>query len=302
MSSLSSWLQAARPRTLPLALAATGMGNLLVFNTQNFKPVLCFLSILTTLFLQVLSNFANDYGDSIHGADGKDRKGPSRMVQSGVISPHQMKAAIWVFAFLSLVSGLTLLWVSFHSDWSAFFPLLSIGLLSIAAAYFYTNGKRPYGYMALGDASVFIFFGLVAVLATAYLHTQQVRWLDFLPAISLGFWSTAVLNLNNMRDMESDKAAGKHTVPLQLGILKAKIYQTVLVFGGILSLGFFGFLSGEIYLAGSLPGILVMLNALRGVFSTKENTGLDAFLKPQALGTFIAVLGMAVSRFLLSVF
>jgi len=299
MSLISTWIQAARPRTLPLALAATGMGNLLVFKTQSFMSAICLLSILTTLFLQILSNFANDYGDSIHGADNGDRKGPTRAVQSGKISLNGMKSAIYFFIAFSLVSGISLLFISFQTNWAAFIPVLMLGLLAIAAAYYYTNGAKPYGYMAMGDVSVFLFFGLVAVLATQYLHTREVQALFILPACSLGFWSTAVLNVNNMRDMDSDRNAGKHTIPLQLGIHNAKLYQTFLVAGGVLSLGAFGFFTGSAFILGSLPGVLLMIKALMGVWKTSVQAELDSFLKPQAVGTFLAVLGMFILKAIL---
>jgi len=296
MVSISSWILAARPRTLPLALGATGMGNLLVFKSPDFSFIVFLLSVLTTVELQILSNFANDYGDSIHGADGKNRKGPKRAVQSGEISPSNMKLAIIAFGGISLVSGLILLWVSFHTNWSAFVPVLCIGLLAIAAAYFYTNGKKPYGYLALGDVSVFLFFGLVAVLTTSYLHTLQIHAADFLPAISMGFWSTAVLNLNNMRDIESDHSAGKFTIPIKIGLFHAKVYQTILVIGGIITLILFCVFQKNWYTLGAFPGCFIMMNSLVGIWKTQENSLLDRYLKPQALGTFLAVLGMAILK------
>jgi len=294
MPSLKDWISSARPRTLPLALAATGMGNVLALPSADFKAGVFVLSIVTTLFLQILSNFANDYGDSIHGADGKTREGPSRAVQAGIISAGSMKNAILLFAGLSLVSGLVLLYQSFQSDWGDFLPLLFIGVLAIAAAYFYTNGKKPYGYMALGDASVFLFFGLVAVMATTYLHTKTIALETIFPAIALGFWSTAVLNLNNMRDMKSDQTAGKFTIPLFLGFKKAKVYQTFLVVGGIANLAAFCgiFPKGTQLFLGSIPGLVVMLVALSKSLKTEIPVRLDPYLKPQALGTFLAVLGM----------
>lgn len=296
MATITTWLKAARLRTLPLALAATGMGNLLVSSKAEFKPMVAVLSILTTLFLQILSNFSNDYGDSIHGADHSGRKGPSRMVQSGQLSMGAMKTGIGLMAFLSLASGLALLWISFQDDWSRLLPLLALGLLAIAAAYFYTNGKVPYGYRAMGDISVFLFFGCTAVLATSYLHTGQLESSGILPSISLGFWSTAVLNLNNMRDIPSDAQAGKQTIPLKLGIRKAKQYQTLLVFGGMLALALFGWNQHQWYLLGAVPGCFLMLKAWIGTLKTTDYAGLDAYLKPQAIGTFLAVLGMAVFK------
>jgi 1,4-dihydroxy-2-naphthoate polyprenyltransferase len=296
MHFLQNWLEAARLRTLPLALGVTGMGNVLVFKDLGFRWDIMCLSLLTTLLLQILSNFANDYGDSVHGADHKNRKGPQRAVQSGKIQPMHMKRAILIFALLSLVSGLSLLRLAFHDRLPDFLWLLALGLLCIGAAYFYTNGARPYGYLALGDIAVFLFFGPVAVLATAYLHGGTPPLALLMPALTMGFWSTAVLNLNNMRDMASDQEAGKQTIPLLIGLKKAKVYQATLVLGGGLALFLYGFGQKEAMVFGAIPAFIGMGITLVRTLRTRDNSALDAFLKPQALGTFLAVLGMVLFR------
>jgi 1,4-dihydroxy-2-naphthoate octaprenyltransferase len=207
-----------------------------------------------------------------------------------------MKRAILMFVFLSLVSGLGLLWLAFHDRPNDFLWVLALGILCIGAAYFYTNGARPYGYLALGDIAVFIFFGPVAVLATAYLHGGSPEMVYGLPALTMGFWSTAVLNLNNMRDVESDQEAGKQTIPLLIGIFRAKIYQAVLVTGGGLSLFLYGYLMEEPMVLGALPAFLWMVFSLIQTLKTTRHTDFDSFLKPQALSTFLSVLGMVIVR------
>lgn len=291
MASASVWLSASRPRTLPLALAVTGMGNLVAYSGPAFDIRLAGLSLLTTLLLQVLSNFANDYGDYRNGADHAGRQGPSRTVHSGQISPLAMKRAILLTAVASLVSGLWLLFLAFGESPAGGLPLLLVGLLAIAAAYFYTNGSRPYGYQALGDVSVFLFFGLAGVCGTAYLHTRQWEWAFLFPAVSMGLWSTAVLNINNMRDTESDSGAGKQTIPILLGPLYARLYHGFLVAGGFLALFFFATVSFRGLLF-SLPGMALMGWSFAGVLRETHPPRLDPYLKPQALGTFLIVLGL----------
>src|SRR6187549_35706 len=160
------------------------MGGFLAASSGAFQWSIFLFSILTTIFLQILSNLANDYGDSVHGADNADRKGPSRTVQSGAISPAQMRMAIGIFIVLCLSSGISLLLISFGLNWNAILFFFGLGVLSILAAIAYTVGKRPYGYAGLGDVSVLIFFGLVGVLGSLYLFTKEVYWTDVLPALS----------------------------------------------------------------------------------------------------------------------
>jgi 1,4-dihydroxy-2-naphthoate octaprenyltransferase len=293
---VQAWIAAARLRTLPLAMAAIGMGNLLHLGGPAFRPEVMVLAMVCTVFLQILSNFANDLGDSEHGADNQERKGPARMVQSGVIGKQSMRKAVVILAIASFISGTFLLWIAFRGNWQAAIPLFAAGLCSIAAAWFYTNGARPYGYLALGDIAVFLFFGLLAVLGSSWLQVQEFSFQHLLPAVSAGLWSTAVLNLNNMRDLSSDSLAGKRTVPMLLGERGASLYHLFLVSGGILSLFVYAIMNQAIWVAGSIPGILLMLRTLPVVFSERDVPSLDRQLKPQALGTFAAVAGMFLCR------
>jgi 1,4-dihydroxy-2-naphthoate octaprenyltransferase len=294
------WIGAARLRTLPLAIAVSATGNFFAAYSTHFQWNIVFLSILTTLLLQVLSNFANDLGDSIHGADHAEREGPKRAVQSGALSKAQMANAVKVFVVLSLVAGCTLIWISFHQSWEKVLPIFGIGLAAIAAAYLYTNGSKPYGYQALGDISVFVFFGLVAVMGTQYLHTGIWHLQALLPAISMGCWSTAVLNINNMRDIDSDQQAGKETIPIILGLKNAKNYHFMLVVTGMATWFAFGFVHSDMSFLGAIPGILIMIKTCFGISKSFTSVQLDTFLKPQALGTFFTIMGVLLLKTFLS--
>jgi len=192
------------------------------------------LCVLTAVFLQILSNLANDYGDSVHGADHIERAGPKRAVQSGLITSAQMKRAMALFAGLSAVSGLALVIVALGVG---ALPLVLLFVLlggaAIWAAVSYTASSKPYGYVGLGDLFVLIFFGWVGTLGTYFLQAQAWNWLVFLPATSVGLLSVAVLNVNNIRDIESDRKAGKRSIPVRIGPRRAGIYHWILLSGSI---------------------------------------------------------------------
>jgi 1,4-dihydroxy-2-naphthoate octaprenyltransferase len=200
-----------------------------------FRLDILLLSVFTTITLQVLSNFANDYGDSQHGADmpSSNRKGPSRAVQSGVISPKQMLRAVITLAVLAFIAGLFLLFHAFGHDLTYWLWFLGIGVLSIIAAITYTMGLKPYGYAGLGDLAVFIFFGMVGVLGSFFLYSKSFDERTLYVSGYIGFLSVMVLNLNNMRDIESDRLAGKFSIPVRLGIRYAMVYHILLMLGTI---------------------------------------------------------------------
>lgn len=284
-----AWIQAFRLRTLPLSLACIGMAGFLAAAEGKFNGLLFTLCCLTTILLQILSNLANDYGDSINGADHAGRKGPQRAVQSGAITATQMRSAVVLFAFLSLACGLFLLWTAIGPNWKALTLFLGLGLLSIAAAIGYTVGKKPYGYIGLGDISVLLFFGLVGVMGSYYLFTQQVTWKEMLPALSCGLFSIAVLNVNNIRDIESDKAAGKYSIPVRLGKEKAVIYHWFLLVAGLLSSVVYTVLNYQspwqfLFLA-TVP--LLVRNGI--AVGKNPSDQLDPFLKQMALSALIFV-------------
>lgn len=246
MPTLKDWLQAARLRTLPLALSCVLMGSAPAMQYGSFNTAVFILALLTALCLQVLSNFANDYGDYDKGTDNLDRLGPERSLQSGRISPSQMKVAIIIWSVLSLASGVTLLYFSgLGWDWKLGLWLLG-GLAAIYAAIRYTAGKGAYGYRMMGDPAVFLFFGLMGVMGTYYMHSGSILPAEvFLLGITLGSFSTAVLHLNNMRDIENDRQMGKRTIAVSLGISRSKSYHAFLLLLGWSSLIVYLYRSGD---------------------------------------------------------
>ncbi len=230
------WIHAARLRTLPLALSGSILGSFLAAGNGLFRWNIFLLAALTSLLLQILSNLANDYGDFTKGSDNHERIGPDRMVSSGAITPRQMIAAIGLVSSLALISGITLIIKGFpHGDVTLKLIYLLLGLAAIGAAINYTVGKNPYGYSGFGDIFVFIFFGLVAVVGTYFLHTQTFRPEVFLPATSLGFLSTGVLNLNNLRDERSDRLTNKQTLVVKMGGKWGRIYHAILIILAIMA-------------------------------------------------------------------
>lgn len=289
---MKAWISAARPRTLPLALSSIILGSFLAASNGSFEPKICVLAVLTTVTLQVLSNFANDYGDSKNGADSKERVGPKRAVQSGAISEKQMFTAIVICGLVSFLLGFSLIYSAFGGFNSKYFQIfLGIGLACILAAYFYTAGKRPYGYVGLGDISVFVFFGLVGVFGTYFLYTQSSESIILLPAFACGALATAVLNLNNIRDLESDKLAGKITIPVRIGRKNAIFYHWfLLITAMICTVVFLIIQNGSWYYLLSFP--LLILNGIQ----VGKSTNPDPYLKTLALSSvfFSIVFGLSL--------
>ncbi|HBK82980.1 MAG TPA: 1,4-dihydroxy-2-naphthoate octaprenyltransferase [Flavobacterium sp.] len=289
---MTHWLQAARIRTLPLSLSGIIMGSLLAFSTHVFDFGLFFLALLTASLLQILSNFANDYGDGIRGTD-KNKKGETRMVASGLISHQKMKIAIGLLVFLSLISGIFLLWKAFGIDYLGYLLLfLVLGAGAVLAAIYYTMGKNPYGYKGWGDFFVFLFFGWIGVLGAYFLQTKEISFLLLLPASAIGLLSAAVLNLNNLRDYETDKIANKKTMVIILGITKAKIYHTVLLIFPFVFMVIFLFISNHIEPKNFVFLILLIpiLIHLKKVWQTKDTAFLDGELKKIGILTFVFTL------------
>jgi 1,4-dihydroxy-2-naphthoate octaprenyltransferase len=284
------WINAFRLRTLPLAVSCIAMGGFLASAAGAFRWNIFLLCVLTTIFLQILSNLANDYGDSIHGADSADRKGPSRAVQSGAVTKEQMRVAVIIFVLLSLASGVSLLLVSFGWEWRAIFFFFGLGVLSIMAAIAYTVGKKPYGYAGLGDLSVLIFFGFVGVMGSYYLFTKTVTPFEILPALSCGLFSMAVLNVNNIRDIDSDRKAGKFSIPVRIGREKAIVYHWLLLACGIAAAAVYTALRftsfWQLLFLISVPLFLKNGKAI----STKPSHELDPFLKQMAMSTLLFVI------------
>ncbi len=238
-SSLQIWLDAARPKTLPLALVSIVTGSALAFSNTtedsgSFSWFISVLALLTATLLQILSNLANDYGDAVKGTDNDQRIGPARAIQSGAVTLHAMKRAIIINIALTIIAGLVLVFSALSSI-ESIASFLLLGALAIAAAIAYTVGNQPYGYVGLGDLSVFIFFGLLGVSGTYFLHTGNIETSLLLPSIGCGLLAVAVLNINNMRDIDNDYACGKRTVAVRLGRQRAKHYHLSLLAGAFVT-------------------------------------------------------------------
>lgn len=283
------WIKAARLRTLPLSLSGIIVGSFLAASKGVFQWEICVLALFTTIGFQVLSNFANDYGDGVKGTDNESRIGPERALQSGAISPKQMLTGIYLTAIVTLFVAIALIYVSFGDEnFVLSLVFFFLGLASIAAAIKYTMGKHAYGYSGLGDVFVFLFFGLLAVVGSEFLYTQKVIPLSFLPAVSIGLFSAAVLNLNNMRDRVSDTTSQKNTLVVKLGAQKAKVYHYILIVLSIICAFAYTILNFQspinfIYIVAFIPMVL----HIKTVVKNKEAVLLDPELKKVALSTFL---------------
>ena len=282
---MKNWIQAARLRTLPLSVSGIIVGGAYA-NYQGFSDWrILVLALLTTLGLQVLSNYANDYGDGVKGTDA-NRIGEKRLVAAGIITAEQMKIAVIITAILTFIIALLLIYVAFGKEnfaLSLIFILLGIG--SIGAAIKYTVGKSAYGYSGFGDLFVFIFFGLVSVIGSNFLFTHFIDWKLFLPASAIGLLSVAVLNLNNMRDIENDKIAGKNTLVVKMGLENAKKYHSLLLVIPLIVM----FVFAKLINTSSLPILLVnifFIKHIGTVYKANQYKDFDPELKKVALSTF----------------
>lgn len=294
---MKHWIEAARLRTLPLSVSGIIVGSMyalanptddVLTPTEVFNWKLFAFAIITTLGLQILSNFANDYGDGMKGTDNEDRVGPKRAIQSGVITPQAMKSAIILTSVLTLLSAIYLIYLAFGAHnlgYSLFYLIL--GIAAIASAIRYTVGNSAYGYRGFGDVFVFVFFGLVSTLGVNFLYSKQLDAVLILPATAIGFLSVAVLNLNNMRDEASDRKSGKNTLVVKMGIENAKKYHYFLIVGAMILVLLFAVLSDfnfdqYLFLLAYIPLIKHLITVRKN-----ENTKLlDPELKKVALSTF----------------
>ncbi len=298
--SLSDWIVAMRLRTLPLSLSSILVGSALVSDKSAPFVSILVLALLTTITLQILSNLANDYGDTQNGADSSERIGPARAVQSGKISSAQMKRAMVVSGVLAFVLGVALIFTSFSqsNNWVLILVFILLGIAAIAAAVKYTAGKNPYGYRGMGDLFVFLFFGLVGVGGTYFLLQNNLQWSVLLPAITIGAFSAAVLNLNNMRDIQSDSKAGKKTLVVMLGAARAKTYHFILLIIGWLSLALYlTFFRSSDWMWLSLIFFPLHLKHFLKVYNVREPSEFDSELKLIALSTF----GVSLILFIASI-
>ena len=298
MTKLKTWIRAARPRTVLLSFSGVMLGGLLSFfaspPTGSGIMTIAFCA-LTALLLQVLSNLANDFGDFKKGTDGMKRIGPKREMQSGNITERQMKKALTVVGLLCLLSGGILIFVLAGLTWAELSVFAAVGIGAVMAAVLYTLGKRPYGYRGLGDLYCFLFFGWAAVAGTYYLVTKSPDFSVLLPASAMGFLSNAVLNINNMRDYENDKASGKNSLVVKLGLPKAYVYHCLLIAMAFACLSIFLILKRTPYYTYAFwllcPLFLKDLVAIKASAAEK----LDPFLGKQVVHTFLLALVFGVA-------
>ncbi len=243
-STFTIWFSTARPKTLPLALASIIIGSALAYWAGKFDLITTLLAFITTILLQVLSNFANDYGDHVKGSDTAERIGPLRAIQHGAITGEQLKMAVMVLSALSFISGAILSFYAYEGI-EDLLVFLGLGVISIVAAITYTVGKKAYGYLGLGDLFVLIFFGFVAVIGVFYLQAHSLPAMIFIPAFGCGLLSVAVLNINNLRDISQDRKAGKNTLIVRIGSKNGRIYHAILLVLAVVSYLIFAILNFE---------------------------------------------------------
>jgi 1,4-dihydroxy-2-naphthoate octaprenyltransferase len=282
-------VKAARLRTLPLSISGIIVGSFIAASEGFFNVTICVLALLTTVGFQIISNFANDYGDGVKGTDNNERVGPQRAIQSGKVTPKQLFIVIKISIVITLIIAVSLIYSSFgKDDFLNILIFFVLGIASIVAAIKYTMGKNAYGYSGFGDVFVFIFFGLLSVCGSYYLYAKQLNFTIFLPAFSVGFLSIGVLNLNNMRDRESDLKSGKNTLVVKIGIEFAKYYHYYLLIASFLfallyTMIHFNSLYQFIFVAAYLP----IAKHLLVVYKNEKPRLLDPELKKLAISTFI---------------
>lgn len=304
---MNNWIQAARLRTLPLSMSGIILGSFIarwriVESGGSWDWKIFAMAILVTLLYQVLSNYANDYGDGVKGTDKiRITEAEQRAVASGRITAGQMRNAVIIFSILSLLATVALLYLAFfrHNLMQEFYTFVALGIACILAAIGYTVGKKPYGYLGLGDIFVFIFFGLVSVCGSYFLFTKTFEWDILLPATAVGMLSAAVLNLNNMRDIENDRLSGKKTLALRLGFKYAMIYEIILLQLPLILMLVFMMKNGlhtqgKYYAFIFFILIIPMMGVRRQIMQIKEPKELDPFLKQVGILTLTMAVLVAI--------
>ncbi|WP_412464149.1 1,4-dihydroxy-2-naphthoate octaprenyltransferase [Flavobacterium mekongense] len=293
---MKHWVEAARVRTLPLSVSGIIVGSFYAMSQGMFNWNIVVFALLTTLGLQILSNFANDYGDGVKGTDNQDRVGPMRAIQSGVISPAAMKKAMVLTSVITLLFAVLLIYFAFKDHYLLYSLIFFVlGILAIASAIRYTVGKGAYGYRGFGDLFVFVFFGLVSTFGVYFMFSKNIDWLLLLPATAIGFLSVGVLNLNNMRDEESDKKSGKLTLVVKMGGTVAKKYHYFLVISAMVLVVVFAVLNDfhfdqYIFVVAYFP----MIGHLITVYKNQNPKLLDPELKKLAISTFLLAVLLAL--------
>ena len=291
---IKSWLEAFRLRTLPLSVSGIIMGSFIAKSKGFFWDSSIFIfALLTTILFQIVSNLANDLGDSLKGTDNENRVGPARTVQKGDITPSQMKKAVLFFSVLSLIAAGYLISISAPKmSVQTIYIYIILAFASVIAAITYTVGKKAYGYYGLGDLFVFVFFGLVSVMGSYTLFSKVFDWSTVFPAVTIGLLSVAVLNLNNMRDQVNDKLSNKNTIVVTLGFNRAKFYHVGLIICSLISMLIYFKLEliGLIY---AIPFVILFIH-LKKVVQVLDPKEFDPELKKVALSTFFLSVFFAI--------
>ena len=294
---IQAWISAFRPRTLFLAAAGVILGSGLALHVGQFDLTSALLTLTTALLLQLLSNLANDLGDYVKGTDRTGgRVGPVRGVQSGKISPHQMKVGIGFTTLITMISGLVLLLRLFYTiGLVAIVVFLIVGFFSLLSALFYTLGHRPYGYKGWGDFFAFLFFGPIAVIGTYYLQAQSIDLRSIFPSFGMGLLSAMILNVNNMRDIDNDAISGKRTIAVRLGLKHAKVYHTILMLTMFASFLIYSLVYANTpwYRFGYVIVYVFQFVLLKQIFRRKGRK-LDPYLRKTALSAFLLSILFAV--------
>lgn len=300
---MKKWIKAARLRTLPLSISGILVGSAAAYQNYHTQPnyyIIVILCLLTTLFFQVLSNYANDYGDAVKGTDNENRVGPKRAVQSGEITIQQMKNAIIITLVLSLITSVGVIYTSFgNTNFLQAIIYFVLAIACVGAAIKYTVGNSAYGYKGLGDVFVFIFFGLVSTLGTYYLFGHSMDWKIVFPASGIGLLSMAVLNMNNMRDVENDTVMGKKTMVVKMGYEKAKQYHFYLIIFAVIFINLYAMnVFSKWYQFVYAIGFIPLLKNIGIVGKTKNPRLLDPELKRLSLSTFFISLLLSIALIL----
>jgi len=292
LSKIKAWINAARLRTLPLSLSGIIVGTGVAGFYGYFDGIICCLALVTTIGFQVTSNFANDYGDGVKGTDNKDRVGPKRAYQSGQLSRKELKKGIWISITMTIAIAASLIYYTFGKENLQYlFLFMVLSALSIWAAIKYTIGDSAYGYRGLGDIFVFLFFGMLSVIGSMFLYTKALHYSAVLPAICIGALSVGVLNLNNLRDVVSDKKVGKNTLIVKMGFSNGKRYHSFLLITSFLSLiAFIGVHRASWLSVLPLVAFVPIFLHLGRVLKISEPVELDPELKKLALSTFLLAL------------
>ena len=283
-----SLYQSARLRSLPLSLSGILLGTAIAYGQGAFQWPILLLALLTTVLFQVLSDYANDYGDAQKGTDNDQRLGPKRAIQTGAMTLLEMKLVVVITAILSAIAALVLIGVSFSEHWVLALLFTFLGGGAIFSAIRYTVGKSAYGYKGLGDIFVFIFFGWVSVMGSYMLYTKQFDPWVLLPASACGMLSMGVLNLNNMRDIDNDRQMGKQTIVVKIGLPLAKYYHYLLIIIPMFLMMLYSVLNFEfrykvLYVIAFIP-LVFHLFYVKKVENPKD---FDSQLKVVALSTFL---------------